>query len=155
MSLVYLNALSLRSHLSHKLVKTYLAKHLSQLLLFHWFQFGSVLSKGWCNTLLKCALASESPAFFQLLLEFCYGQEKQLVFVQAFSKINKVSTDSFLCSHLRENKSILLNGILRSEKLLIIYTRYRLSFWNHLSRSSKKKIEREAKKCEMWKSSAF
>ena len=53
--------------------------------------------------LLKCGLASVSPAFFQLRLEFCYGQEKQLVFVQAFSKINKVSIDDFLCSQFNRN----------------------------------------------------
>ena len=44
-----------------------------------------------------------SPAFFQLRLEFCYGQEKQLVFVQAFSKINKVSIDYFLCYQFKRN----------------------------------------------------
>ena len=32
-----------------------------------------------------------SSAFFQHRLQFCYGQEKQLVYVPAFSKTNKVS----------------------------------------------------------------
>ena len=64
------------------------------------FSFGSnsVLREDQCNTLHQW-LASVRVTFFQFRLEFCYGQEKQLVFVQVFLKLNKVSACrlQFLC----------------------------------------------------------
>lgn len=39
-----------------------------------------------------------SSACFQHRLQFCYGQEKQLVYVPAFSKTNKVSIGFKSCS---------------------------------------------------------
>ena len=56
----------------------------------------SVLRGDQCNNPHQW-LASVRVTFFWFLLEFCYGQEKQLVFVQVFLKLNKVSID---CSFL-------------------------------------------------------
>ncbi|KAK2566740.1 hypothetical protein P5673_009413 [Acropora cervicornis] len=48
----------------------------------------SVLREDQCNNPHQW-LASVRVTFFWFRLEFCYGQEKQLVFVQVFLKLNK------------------------------------------------------------------
>ena len=52
----------------------------------------SVLRQDPCNNLHQW-LASVRVIIFWFRLEFCYGQEKQLVFVQVFLKLNRVSVD--------------------------------------------------------------
>ena len=58
------------------------------------FSFGSnsVLKEDQCNNLHQW-LASVRVTFLWFRLEFSYGQEKQLAFVQVFLKLNKVSID--------------------------------------------------------------
>ena len=78
----------------------------------------SVLRVDQCNNLHQW-LASVLLTFFWFRLKFCYGQEKQLIFVQVFLKLNKVRQYrlQFLCLQI-------------------------LSFWNYLSRSSGIKNEK-------------
>ena len=91
-----------------------------------------------------------SPTFFQLRLEFCYGQEKQLVFVQAFSKINKVSIDYFLCSQFKRNpinnNSDGISELSLTQNLQQISVEFLESPQPFLE---EKKREREMEKCEM------
>ena len=58
------------------------------------FSFGSnsILREDQRNTLHQW-FAYVRLTFFWFRLEFCYGQEKQLVFVQVFLKLNRVSVD--------------------------------------------------------------
>ena len=86
-------------------------------------------------------LASVLLTFFWFRLEFSYGQEKQPAFVQAFSKLNKVSIDcSFFafsfCGKLLKSTQQQCYNKKWPLTFTCINTKVKFSFWNYLSRSS-------------------
>ena len=110
------------------------------------FSFGSnsILREDHCNNLHQW-LASVRLTCFWFRLEFSYEQEKQLVFVQVFLKLNKVSIDCSLFVFSFCGK--LLQGTQQQcyNKELPFHLKWSFtgqSFWNYFSHSSGIKKEK-------------
>ena len=105
----------------------------------------------------RFSVASIFSAWFGILL--CTGEAAG--FCASVFENQQGIIDDFLCSQFKRNPiNNNSDSISKSYHLLNIYTRYRLSFWNHLSRFWKKKKERERLKnvkCDalMWKTFCF
>ena len=119
------------------------------------FSFGSnsVLREDQCNNLHQW-LASVRLTCFWFYLEFCYGQEKQKVFVQVFLKLNKVSIvcsflSSFFCGKLSKSTQQQCHNKELPFTLTCIYIKVKLSFWNYRSRQFRNQTRKMTETCKI------